>query len=99
MTGYQDDLPLGLLARAQFRMQSGRLAEARADLEEVLELAESGEMKLYEAEAQLLLAAVCIREKKGTEFQKHIERASALVNRTGYHLLDADVETLRQSAA
>ncbi len=45
--GEQRFVPLGLLARAAWHRSEGRYAETYQDLQEVLEIAESGGMRLY----------------------------------------------------
>src|SRR6202008_3662086 len=45
--GQRDYLPRGLLARAAFRLCVGDLAESARDLDEVEEIAETGQMRLF----------------------------------------------------
>jgi tetratricopeptide (TPR) repeat protein len=51
--GYIDFLPLGLLARAAFRRSVGDWGGAARDLDEALEIAEPGPMKLYLCDSAL----------------------------------------------
>jgi hypothetical protein len=52
-SGQSDDLPHGLLARAAFRRSVGDWDGAERDLDEVEEIAEPGQMRLYLCELAL----------------------------------------------
>jgi len=51
--GTQDQLPRGLLARAELRRVTGSLDQAQADLEEAMSIATRGGMRLHEADCYL----------------------------------------------
>ncbi|MBN2593490.1 MAG: hypothetical protein JXA81_08285 [Sedimentisphaerales bacterium] len=94
--GYQDDLPIGLLARARLRILSGDHSGAQDDLKEVLVLAEFGDMRLYQSEAELLFAWLALKKGEKSQLLEHLNHAVALVNKTGYHLLNKELESLKK---
>ncbi len=70
--GYQDDLPRGLLARAELYRFTGDFKKAQNDLDEASTIATRGEMRLFEADchleyARLHLAAASLRGSAATE--------------------------------
>jgi nucleoside phosphorylase/tetratricopeptide (TPR) repeat protein len=58
---YQD-LPRGLLARAKLNVANGKFGDAKADLDEAWEIAESGRMQLFMADIHLSRARLFFRE-------------------------------------
>ncbi|HEX2211220.1 MAG TPA: TIR domain-containing protein [Longimicrobium sp.] len=100
------ELPRVLVTRAELYRRVGQLEDARRDADTALRIARRGQMRLYEAQALLeearleLLAA----ETDGTAQAKAERREKAraawdaarrIVNETGYHRRDAEVEELR----
>ena len=85
-------LPLGLLARANWRIQCHRsryeigtsLPEAATDLAEVLEIAESGSMGLYLVDYHLGMARLRRLENQPAEVEKHKAEALRRIGETGY---------------
>jgi tetratricopeptide (TPR) repeat protein len=68
-SGNQDEVPRGLLARAELYRWQGAWGKAQADLEEAMDLATRSGMRLFECDAHLgwarLLEAQGSREDKG----------------------------------
>ncbi len=93
-SGYQDDLPRGLLARAALRRLQGDLAGAEADLGETLEIAEWGSMRLYECDAYLEWARICWQLGDWEGLAKHVTQARKLVEETGYGRRRREVDWL-----
>jgi hypothetical protein len=56
--GQQQELPRGLLARAELYRAQGEFDEVQHDLDEAMTIAERGEMGLYQADCYLICTAV-----------------------------------------
>ncbi|HEX4962727.1 MAG TPA: toll/interleukin-1 receptor domain-containing protein [Thermoanaerobaculia bacterium] len=83
-SGNEDDLPRGLLARAAFRRLRGNLAGAKADLDEALEIAERGSMRLHACDAHLEWARLCLQQGNAEAARGHVGAARKIVEETGY---------------
>ncbi|WP_146066896.1 ATP-binding protein [Candidatus Venteria ishoeyi] len=102
--GQVQELPRGLLHRATWYMQQGRLAAAQRDLQEALQIAQRGEMRLFEVDARLGFAALL--KLPGFENREalepnltagvHLDRAEALIDATGYESRRGRLAALRQ---
>jgi tetratricopeptide (TPR) repeat protein len=94
-TGVQDYLPRGLLARAAFYRFTGEFDNAWDDLHEAQEIAERGDMRLYLVDYHLE-AARLIRDSGSLpdDAREHLAEAKRLIEETGYHRRDAEVEEL-----
>ena len=90
----EDDLPRGFLARATLRRFCSDFAGAAADLNEALEIAERGPMRLYECDAHLEWARLCRDQGDLAEARRHVARARELVNETGYGRREREVRWL-----
>lgn len=97
--GEQNYLPFGLLARAALYRLKQEFIRAWDDLNEVREIAELGGMKLHLTDCHLEAARLHLAqgwaEKAGEEF----EAAKALVEETGYHRRDREVQELQDLIA
>jgi len=92
-SGYQEYIASGLLSRTSlFRLQKN-FTQAWEDLDESLEIAEQGDMKLYMADyhieaCQLLLAEIDYRGSGCSDlkelYHEHFWEAKELVKKTGY---------------
>ena len=92
--GVQEFLARGLLFRAALYRLKQEFPKARADLEEVFEIADRSGMKLYLTDYHLEFCRLCIAESKPDAARKHLEQAKVLVDETGYHRRDGEVEEL-----
>ena len=97
--GTEDELPLGLLARAALRRLRGDLPAAEADLSEALEIAERGSMRLHECDAHLEWARLCRQQGDRDGLKRHVARARKLVEETGYGRRRREVEWLERQLA
>ena len=90
----EDDLPRGLLARATLHRFANNPAAAETDLTEALEIAERGQMRLFECDAHLEWGRLCwsVGDREGAK--AHLETARRLVAETGYHRRDREVGEL-----
>jgi tetratricopeptide (TPR) repeat protein len=92
--GTMDHVPRALLTRAWFRALQGD-PSARADLDEVQQLAERGPMRLFLADVHLYRARLFFRENRD-EARQELQKARELIERCGYHRRD---EELRDAEA
>jgi len=92
----EDHLLHGLLARAALRREQRRLDEAWADVKEVLEIAESGPMKLHQADAYLESARLCVKEDDRDKARDYLDRAKVMIEGMGYHRRDQEVKMLEK---
>jgi tetratricopeptide (TPR) repeat protein len=101
--GQQDDLPRGLLSRAALYREQKNFNLAWEDLDETLEIAEQGEMKLhlvdYHIEACRLLRAEMTCSSGDcadleTRFQEHLRTAKELVEEIGYGRRNGELDGL-----
>jgi tetratricopeptide (TPR) repeat protein len=84
----------GLLARAALRRLRADFPGAAADLAEALEIAERGRMRLHEHDAHLEGARLCRDQGDLAAARRHVARARALVNETGYGRREREVRWL-----
>ena len=104
-TGQLDDLPRGLLARAALHRKTSAFKLAHKDLEEVVDLCVRGGMRLFLADynleiARLLLtesASLNIENSKVENISHHIAEAERLIDETGYHRRDLELDDLKQA--
>ena len=94
--GHQEFITRGLLARAELYRVTGAYEPAQRDLDEALEIAERGEMKLHLADYHLDSTRLCLAQNKPANAREHLTAASQLVHETGYHRRDGDVATLEK---
>jgi tetratricopeptide (TPR) repeat protein len=92
--GSEDHLPHGLLARAAFRRLRGDWAAATADLDEALEIAERGSMRLFVCDAHLEWARLHLQQGETEAARGHVALARKLVNETGYGRREREVRWL-----
>ena len=89
-------LPLGLLARAELYRVTGDYESAQRDLDEALEIAERGEMKLHLADYHLESTRLSLAQGQPDKAREHLAAASQLVTETGYHRRDDEVAALEK---
>ncbi|MHC4174040.1 MAG: TIR domain-containing protein, partial [Planctomycetota bacterium] len=90
-SGNQDDVPRGLLARAELFRYRRSWEKAWADSEEAKEIAQRGEMNLYLADYHLESARLCLAQGKTSEARRNCEEAAKRVEDMGYHRRDPEV--------
>ncbi|MCP5103618.1 MAG: toll/interleukin-1 receptor domain-containing protein [bacterium] len=83
-SGNMDDLPRGLLARAECYRRQHQFKSAWQDLKEATEIADSGEMKLHQTDAHLLALQLCQDQGKHDQAMEHRREAGRLIEETGY---------------
>jgi tetratricopeptide (TPR) repeat protein len=97
--GQQDDLPRGLLARAELHRVTSEYDCAQRDLDEAREIAERGEMKLHLADYHLEATRLSLAQEKPNDAREHLTAASQIVTETGYHRRDPEVTALESQLA
>jgi nucleoside phosphorylase len=93
-SGYEDQLPRGLLARAAFRrLRAAHSGEgvfatdadaALADLREAEEIARRGHMRLHEVDVHLEWTRLSLQTDDNENARRHLDQAHELVTATGY---------------
>lgn len=85
--GFAEYLALGLLNEARCLRLSDQRQPAKSSLDEALAIAERGEMLMILAECRLEAAAQALPVDRAAA-QRHLDAASALIDRIGCHRLD-----------
>ncbi|HVT18381.1 MAG TPA: TIR domain-containing protein [Thermoanaerobaculia bacterium] len=95
----EDDVPLGLLARAALCRTQSDFAGATVDLAEALEIAERGSMRLHECDAHLEWTRLDLQRSDVESARTHLARARKLVDDTGYGRREREVAYLERRLA
>lgn len=90
-------LPQGLLARAGLHRVKYQFEQALDDLDEAMSIAERGGMGLYQADCQLEYARLYLAENNREKARGHWRTAKEVIEQTGYHLRDREVEEIGQA--
>jgi tetratricopeptide (TPR) repeat protein len=93
-SGNQDDVPRGLLARAELYRVQGEFDRAQHDIEEAMTIAERGEMGLHQADCHLEYARLYLAMKDADRTLEHLAIAREMIEQMGYHRRDREVEEL-----
>jgi len=96
-SGQQDDLPRGLLARAELRRVRGEFVRAKTDVDEAMTIATRGGMRLFEADAHLEYARLYLAQGETTPAREHLTKAAAMIEEMGYHRRDPEVAELEKT--
>ena len=106
--GQQDDLPRGLLARAEYYRVTGELEKAKRDLDEAFSIATRGGMGLHLADCHLEYARLQVarfkvesstsnvQPKTLNSARGHLSAAKEMIEKMGYHRRDREVEILER---
>jgi tetratricopeptide (TPR) repeat protein len=104
--GQQDELPRGLLARAEFYRLTGALDKAQKDLDEAFSIATRGGMGLFLADCHLEYARLSLAqplpnppltgEGRVRSAWEHLKTAKEMIAKMGYHRRDKEVEELEE---
>ncbi len=90
-------IPRGLIARATLHRFRDDVAAAEADLEEALDIAERGSMRLHECDAHLEWARLRLSVEDIEEARRQLDAARALVVSTGYRRREREVAELTRA--
>jgi nucleoside phosphorylase/tetratricopeptide (TPR) repeat protein len=91
-------LPLGLLARAAFLIDTADLPAAHRDLDEALTLSQRCGFRLHECDAHLGFARYHLALRDPAEAAHHLSAASAIIDDTSYHRRDTELADLKAQA-
>lgn len=89
--GQQDEMPRGLLARADLYRHQGDFDRARADLEEAERICIHYGLRLLEADCHLEYARFHLAQGKRDEACERVGKARVMIDEMGYHRRDRDV--------
>lgn len=90
-------VPLGLLARAELYIHKREFPNARRDLDEAVTIATRCGFRLHECDAHLGYARLAVAEDNQAKAGEHLEKARKIVDETGYHRRDGEVEQIQQN--
>jgi tetratricopeptide (TPR) repeat protein len=93
-SGNQDDVPRGLLARAELYRVQGEFEKALRDIEEAMTIAERGEMGLHQADCHLEYARLYLARGKKEDARKCLDIAKEMVDKMEYHRRDKDLKEI-----
>jgi len=93
-SGNQDDIPRGLLARAEFYRVTGALDKAQRDLDEAFSIATRGGMRLFEADCHLGYARLYLARGEKDRARENLAKAKQMIEQIGYHRRDKEVDEL-----
>jgi len=91
--GRIDHVPTFLLERAKYYRYQGDREKAESDLAEAQDIIDRCDMKLYAVDALLLRGN--LKCDKNQDATAEFEMARDLIEATGYHLRDGELEQLR----
>jgi tetratricopeptide (TPR) repeat protein len=95
--GQQDELPRGLLARAELHLATSDLPAAERDLEEALSIAARSGMRLFEADAHLGFTRLHLARRDPIAARKSLSSAKVLIERTGYRRRNPELASLEEA--
>jgi hypothetical protein len=95
--GYEYYLPLALLARAAWFRFCEDFKAAHKDLDEVLEIAESGKMRLHLCDYHLESARLVLAEQDPATAKDHCDKAEQLIKETVYNRRLPELQALQQA--
>jgi tetratricopeptide (TPR) repeat protein len=91
LAGTIEQLPRGLLARAEMHRVKREFNRALADLDEAMDIATRGSMGLYQADCHLEYAQLHLAQGEKKKAQENWAKAKEMIERMGYHRRDKDV--------
>lgn len=94
--GHQDDLPRGLLARAELHRVERHFQAAHRDLDEAMTIATRGGMRLFEAECHLEYARLHLAVGEKDKARESLAIAKEMIDDMGYHRRDKEVRDLEK---
>ncbi|UCH96306.1 MAG: tetratricopeptide repeat protein [Candidatus Aminicenantes bacterium] len=80
------------MARAECYRWQQQFSKAWDDLNEALEIAQLGSMKLHLVDYHLEAGRLCQAQGKKQEAKDHFKTAKKMIEETGYHRRDKDIK-------
>lgn len=93
-SGQQQELPRGLLARADLHLARKDFDRAKHDLDDAMTIATRGGMGLHQADAHLEYARLHLATGETKKARESLAKAKEMIDRMGYHRRDKDVKEL-----
>jgi len=101
-SGRKDLIPLGLLTRAKIFVEIGDFTKGHQDLQEAYDIAHPSSMRLYLTDYHLEMSRLLLKQwqqqllddSAQVDIQEHLASAVKLIDETGYHRRNAEVEAL-----
>ena len=97
--GVMNEIPRGLLARAEIHRFVGDFENAQRDLDEVRRIAKRSGMALFLADYYLASARLNMVQEKRDEARRHLALAKDTIESVGYHRRDKEVQELEAQLA
>ncbi|MFT3891788.1 MAG: tetratricopeptide repeat protein [Anaerolineales bacterium] len=94
--GQQDELPRGLLARAEYYRLVGDFEKAKRDLDEAFTIATRGGMGLYLADCHLEYARLHLAKDEKAKAREQWQIAKDSIEKMGYHRRDKEMQELEE---
>ena len=98
-SGMMDELPRGLLTRAELYRFTHDFTEAERDLAEVQRIATRSGMWLHLADYNLEFARLSVAQTQMYKAREHVAAARDMINRVGYHRRDKELQELETQLA
>lgn len=95
-SGRQDCVPGGLIARAELNTLRGDFSWAQADLNEALSLAKRVGLVISQVDCHLAFARLKIFTGDHLEAEEDLNIVRQMIQKTGYHCQDRNLEKLRK---
>lgn len=95
-SGRQDDLPRGLLARAELYQVRGEFKEAEKDLDEAMTITTRGGMVLHQADCHLEYARLYLVMGEKDKARESLATAKEMIEDMGYHRRDKELRDLEE---
>lgn len=91
-----EDVPMGLVARAELYRSKKEYQRAKEDLELALKITRHCASRVLEADSHLEYVRLCLAKSDSKKAQEHWQSASDIIKEIGYELCAAELEALRQ---
>lgn len=95
----KNHIPRGLLLRAGFERIKGNCEQARSDLDETLEVAIAGRIKLFEVDARLQYSLLHLEADQRTDVSEHLRNATRVIAESGYRRRQLELISLEAREA
>ncbi|MEE8584145.1 MAG: hypothetical protein V3T83_04765 [Acidobacteriota bacterium] len=96
-SGNQDDIPRGLIARAQLHRVQCHFLDAQQDLDEATQIASRGPMPLFQTDIHLEQSRLHHAQGNLDAARQALSQARDLIQKHGYHRRDAELEALEKT--
>lgn len=88
--------PRGLMALADWHLIDGTFKHAMTNLQEALDIATLGKMRVHQSDCLLKFALVYLAQGKKAKARESWERAKGMIEEMGYHRRDKEVQEIEE---